>query len=88
MERTLWSVAETCRAFEAAGLRTLHAGIVEQVVAPSHSAYSEQIMAGGDSVLAQIDAADFDAGMAELRAVAAAVDPRPVEEPIDFLVFG
>ena len=88
MERTLWSVDGTCRAFESAGFRTLRVGTLNQVIAPSHAAYADQLTAGGDSVLAQLDAAEFDAGMAEVRSVASTVDPCPVEEPIDFLVFG
>lgn len=88
MERTLWSVDRICGVFESAGFARLHAGVVEQTIAPSHAAYAEQLQAGGDSVLARLDAADFAAGLASVRARASSVDPEPVRESIDFLVFG
>ena len=88
MEAKLWSVAATCRAFEAVGFHTLHTGLVTQVVAPTHAAFVAQVAARGDSVLAELNADDFAAGLAELRSAAEKLDPQPVEESIDYLVFG
>jgi ubiquinone/menaquinone biosynthesis C-methylase UbiE len=74
--------------FETSGLRTLHAGVLVQQVAPTYAAYAERIAAGGDSVLAELDPLDFEAGLRELRIHAARFDPRTVTEPIDFFAFG
>ena len=88
MQRTLWSVDRIRRAFESEGFQHLHTGSVDQVISPSHAAYAEQLAAGGDSVLLQLSKTDFDAGVASVRALAATVDPKPILESIDFLVFG
>ena len=87
MERTLSSLGTICQTFESAGFHTSHVGVLEQEIAGTHAAYADQLVAGGDSVLAQLDQPDFDAGVAELRSRASAVDPLPIQEPIDFLVF-
>jgi len=87
MERTLWTVDQIRSAFESVGFRHLHTGLVDQVISSNHAAYAEQLAAGGDSILARLDKADFDAGVASVRALAATVDPKPILESIDFLVF-
>ena len=49
--------------------------------------HADRIAAGGDSVLAEIDSLEFEAGLKALCVHAAHVDPRPVTEPIDFFAF-
>jgi SAM-dependent methyltransferase len=73
--------------FETAGFRTIEVGIVTQQTAPSYSIYAERLAAGGDSILAELDRQDFRRGLDAVRAHASRVDPQPVSEPIDFLVF-
>lgn len=87
MERMLSRCRSMCETFEAAGFRTITSGVIEQRIADSHAAYAEQVAAGGDSVAAQMEAAELEAGLAALRAHAAEVDPVPVTEPIDVFVF-
>lgn len=87
MERVLPPCRSMRETFEAAGLRTITSGVIEQRIADSHAGYADQVAVGGDSVLAQLAPAELDAGLAALLAFAAEVDPRPVIEPIDFIVF-
>jgi ubiquinone/menaquinone biosynthesis C-methylase UbiE len=84
MERTLVSAAAVVETFEAARLSASASGQLRQEIAPTFAVYAEQIAAGGDSVLVQLSAADLEAGLAELRAHAARVDPSPVSELIDW----
>ena len=49
--------------------------------------YAEKLAAGGDSVLARVSAPELEAGLEHVRRHAAEVDPEPVTEPIDLLVF-
>ena len=87
MERALWTVDRIREAFESEGFQHLHTGSLDQVISPSHAAYAEQLAAGGDSMLAQLSRTEFNAGVASVRALAATVDPKPILESIDFLVF-
>jgi hypothetical protein len=87
MERTLVPNRVVRDTFESAGLRAIEAGILVQQVAATYAAYADRIAAGGDSVLAQLDPLEFEAGLIALRAHAAHVDPVSVTEPIDFFVF-
>jgi ubiquinone/menaquinone biosynthesis C-methylase UbiE len=73
--------------FRTAGFAHGEATIVVQEIAPTHSAYVDKLAAGGDSVLASLDQETLRGGLQALRAHAAGVDPRPVSEPIDVLVF-
>jgi hypothetical protein len=73
--------------FESAGFQTAATELVVQTIAPTFLAYADKLAAGGDSILASLSQDALDAGMSALRAHANAVDPLPVSEPIDFLVF-
>lgn len=74
-------------AFESAGFRGIAAEIVTQIIAPTWSAYIDQIAAGGDSVLARLSEEDFAAGLRAMRSHDPGPDPVPVVEPIDVFVF-
>ena len=87
MKRTLVANQVVRRTFESAGLRTVEAGIIVQQVSSTYAAYAERIAAGGDSVLAELDPLQFEAGLKALRAYAIRVDPKTVTEPIDFFAF-
>jgi ubiquinone/menaquinone biosynthesis C-methylase UbiE len=87
MERTLVASQVVRNTFESAGLLTIEAGIIVQQVAATYGAYADRIAAGGDSVLAQLDPLEFEAGLKALHAHAARNDPTAVTEPIDFFAF-
>jgi hypothetical protein len=59
-----------------------------QELAPTHAEYAEQLAAGGDSVLTQLDRSELEGGLRALRSRALVVDPRPVREMIDYFCFG
>lgn len=73
--------------FEAAGLSTVATELVAQQIAPTYEAYTDRLTAGGDSILASLNARDLEEGLSALRRHAARVDPQPVTEPIDVFVF-
>lgn len=73
--------------FESAGFSTIAMELVVQQIAPTLAVYADKLSAGGDSILASIDARDLAKGLGALRLRAAAADPQPVTEPIDVLVF-
>jgi len=81
------SVSEIRDTFEGAGFRLVSSELVTQTIAPTWAVYAEKLAAGGDSVLARVSAAELEAGLERVRRHAAAVDPQPVTEPIDLLVF-
>jgi len=85
---TLDACAQMHAVFEGAGFDTLRQDLLEQRIAATHSEYADKLEAGGDSVLARLDPADFQAGLARLRAHASRIDPRPVTELIDWFAFG
>jgi len=87
MERVLVPNQVIRDIFESAGLRTIKAGIVVQQIASTYAAYADRIAAGGDSVLAELDPVEYEAGLKSLRAHAEHVDPKAVTEPIEFFVF-
>ena len=87
MKRTLVANHVIRDIFESAGLRTIEAGVLVQQVASTYAAYADRIAAGGDSVLAELNPLEFEAGLKALRAYAARVDPQAVTEPIDFFAF-
>ncbi len=87
MERVLVANQVIRDVFESAGLRTIKAGALVQQIASTYAAYADRIAAGGDSVLAELDPVEFEAGLRSLRAHADQVDPKAVTEPIDFFVF-
>jgi hypothetical protein len=60
--------------------------IVTQEIAPNYFVYADKLATKSDSILVSLDDRDFDDGLRAVRAAAEAA-PRPVIEPIDFLVF-
>lgn len=87
MDDTLPTVAFVREVFESAGFTTESAEIVTQQIAPDLASYAEKISAGADSVLAQLSEADFNSGIAAMRAHSILAGDKPVCEPIDVLVF-
>jgi ubiquinone/menaquinone biosynthesis C-methylase UbiE len=87
MKRTLVAKHVIQETFESAGLLTTRSGILVQQIASTYAAYAERLAAGGDSVLAELDPVEFEAGLKKLRAHAALVDPLAVTELIDFFAF-
>ena len=73
--------------FEGGGFQHVSSEIVTQTIAPTWRAYAAKLEAGGDSILARVSATELEAGLERVRTHAAAVDPQPVTEPIDLLVF-
>ncbi len=88
IEERLPSLAAQRGVFESAGFRTTADTVVMQQIASDYSAYAAKLAAGGDSVLASLDPAEFAAGLDALRSVPAKGNDGPVVEPIDFVVFG
>lgn len=73
--------------FEDAGFSTVAVELVVQQVAPTFAVYADKLAAGGDSILASLNARDLEEGLSALRRQATLVDPQPVTEPIDVFVF-
>lgn len=73
--------------FEAAGFTAVSCDLIVQQIAPDGASFFEKIAVGADSVLRQLSASDFQAGLEALRAHAARVNNKPVTEPIDVFVF-
>ena len=78
---------EICRTFEAMGLRTIAVEVVVQQIAPTYGAYADRLEVGGDSILASLQPSDLENGLRAVRQYASRVDPTPVTEPIDVIVF-
>jgi len=74
MERILVANQVVIETFESAGLRTMEVGVLVQQVASTYASYADRIAAGGDSVLAELDPLEFEAGLKALRAHAARID--------------
>jgi len=87
MDDILPTVALVRDVFESAGFITENAEIVTQQIAPDLAVYAEKLSAGADSVLAQLSEADFNSGIAAMRAHSTLAGDKPVCEPIDVLVF-
>jgi hypothetical protein len=81
------SVQQIAETFESAGFTTAFTGTVVQEIAPTYQQYAEKLEAGGDSVLASLDPSELKSGIDSIRRHAMRVDPVPVVEPIDILVF-
>lgn len=84
LEDCLPTCAVVREVFESAGFSTVSSDIIIQQIAPDHATYAEKLLAGADSVLAQLPPADFQAGIEAIRADG---DDKPVFEPIDVFVF-
>ncbi len=87
MEDRLPTCAYIRDVFEAAGFSTVSTDIVVQTISPDVLTYVDKLSAGADSVLAQLSASDFQAGIDALRNYATRIANEPVREPIDVLVF-
>jgi ubiquinone/menaquinone biosynthesis C-methylase UbiE len=84
MEACLPTAAVLREVFESAGFTTVNFDVILQTIAPDYATYAEKLAAGADSVLAQLSPADFQAGIAAIRAHG---DDKVVCEPIDVFVF-
>jgi ubiquinone/menaquinone biosynthesis C-methylase UbiE len=87
LRATLPTCARMSDLFRAVGLQKVAEAILVQQITSTHAEYAERLSLGGDSVLARLAAADFEEGLSLLRRHAARIDPSPVREPIDYLVF-
>ena len=87
LEEKLPPVKDQQQVFESASFILFSAELVSQEIAPDYSVYADKLATKSDSILASLDDRDFEDGMRAIRAYAAATPPRPVIEPIDFLVF-
>jgi ubiquinone/menaquinone biosynthesis C-methylase UbiE len=87
LEDCLPTVAFVREVFESAGFSTVSSALVVQTIAPDYATYTEKLLAGADSVLAQLSPEDFKVGIEALRAHAARAGDKPVSEPIDVFVF-
>lgn len=88
LEERLPSLTFQRQTFEKGGFETLTCEVVVQQIAADYAAYADKVALKADSILIQLDDKDFDVGMNALRSAAAMAPPRPVTEPIDFVVFG
>ena len=86
MEDYIPSSAFVREVFLAAGFSTVSCDLVTQQIAPDYVSYVDKLAAGADSVLAQLSASDFQAGLEAIRAYAARAGNKPVCEPIDVFV--
>lgn len=84
LEAVLPTAAFIREVFESAGFSTVSSDPVIQTIAPDYATYAEKLAAGADSVLAQLSADDFQAGIEAIRAHGS---NKPVSEPIDVFVF-
>ena len=73
--------------FEAAGLTSRAHETVTQTVADSWKAFADKLALRADSFLARLPDAEFEAGLAALRAYAKGREPEDITEEIDFFVF-
>jgi ubiquinone/menaquinone biosynthesis C-methylase UbiE len=87
MQRVLAGADSIRGVFEKSGLYAVGEGVLVQEIAPTHSAYVDQLAAGADSVLAQLTPDQLENGLSALRAHARDIDPAPVTEPIDYFAF-
>ena len=87
LSERLPSAQEIVETFARAGFDPHATDVIVQQIAPTYGEYADRLAAGGDSVLASLEQRDFDNGLAAIRGYARAVDPVPVTEPIDVLVF-
>ena len=87
LETCLPTSACVCEVFEKGGFQTAARDVVKQEIARNFGMYADKLSAGADSVLVQLNAEEFAAGMQALRSHATLVDDQPVSEPIDVFVF-
>jgi len=87
LARSLRSAAEIRTIFLDAGFQLVHHTHPLSEVAESWPDYAERVSKRADSILVQLDDAEFELGLASLRAFASRAPDGPVTEPVDFLVF-
>jgi len=87
LEDVLPTAAFVREVFESAGFSTVSSDVVIQKIAPDYATFADKLAAGADSVLAQLSAADFKAGLEATRVYASRAGDKPVCEPIDIFVF-
>jgi ubiquinone/menaquinone biosynthesis C-methylase UbiE len=88
VEQTLPSNAAVRSLFEGAGFNTRAHDLITQRVAAHWQEFADKRTLRADSLLVRIPDADFEAGIAALRAYAATRPPlEPVTETVDFFVF-
>jgi ubiquinone/menaquinone biosynthesis C-methylase UbiE len=80
-------VEQIAHTFASAGFAVVFTGTVVQRLASTYQEYAEKLAAGADSVLASLEPGELESGIEAIRRHAARVDPAPVTEPIDILVF-
>ena len=73
--------------FEAAGFKSRAHEPVMHAVAASWQELADKLALRADSFLARLPDAEFEAGIAALRAHATGREPEEITEPIDFFVF-
>jgi len=87
-EARMPDMEETCQTFEAAGLKHLARRVVTQQIDPSFQAHYERTRLRGVSTLHLISDEEFNEGLEAMRKAAEAeIEPKPVMEDIDLLVF-
>jgi ubiquinone/menaquinone biosynthesis C-methylase UbiE len=86
IESELPTRSDVTSVFETAGFTAVAHEIVRQTVASTWRQFVEKSSFRADSFLARLSDEDYEAGMVELRAHAAAAD-EPVVEEIDLFVF-
>jgi SAM-dependent methyltransferase len=87
-ERQLPAAAQVVEAFARAGFERVASEVVRQELGASLRAHYERVRLRAISTLELLDDADFEAGIAAMRAAAEREDPpRPVFEDVDLLVF-
>ena len=87
VDADLPSSADVIALFEAAGLKSRAHQTVTQTVADSWKAFADKLALRADSFLARLPDAEFEAGLAALRAFAKGREPEGITEEIDFFVF-
>jgi len=87
LEEVLPSHAQVRAPFEAEGFQLVACETITQTIAADYGVYADKLAAGGDSVLARLDAEDLRRGLDAIGAHARRSSPEPVREPIDLFVF-
>jgi ubiquinone/menaquinone biosynthesis C-methylase UbiE len=85
-EQRMPSRARIRELFARAGFRIRERTVLAEI-APSLRAYADNVALKADSILASLEAREFEAGLAALRAHAANTEDRPVVEPVDVFAF-
>jgi len=87
LEEILPSGAELRAVFQNAGFQMIALDVITQTIAPTWGAYADKVALGGDSVLARLDAEEFEKGIAAIRRYGAEAVEKNINEPIDLFVF-